>query len=71
MAPRVKKLIGLFFLLPGLGLYLFAAAALGERVPSFWLLQVLYYLAAGVLWAFPTMALMRWMEREPSRKETD
>lgn len=61
MQPRMKKLAGLAVLLPGLGAYLFAAAALGERVPEFWLAQLAYYLAAGIAWAPPAAALLRWM----------
>jgi len=37
MPPRLKKLIGIFILLPYLIIYAFAAAALGEQVPEFWL----------------------------------
>lgn len=66
MPPRIKKLVGLFVLLPGLAAYFFAAAALGERVPSIWLFQVGYYLVAGVAWAFPARYLIQWMNREPS-----
>lgn len=65
MAPRLKKLIGVSILLPGLALYVFAAAALGERVPDVTLLQALYYLTAGIAWAFPARYLMRWVEAEP------
>ncbi len=61
MPPRLRKLIGALILLPGLAVYLIAAAALGERIPNNWLLQVPYYLAAGLLWAFPVILLMRWM----------
>ncbi|GAB4524534.1 MAG: hypothetical protein Kow00133_12810 [Amphiplicatus sp.] len=66
MSPRIKKLVGLFVLLPGLAGYFFAAAALGERVPSFWLFQAGYYLIAGIAWAFPAKFLIQWMNREPS-----
>jgi hypothetical protein len=70
MAPRQKKLVALLALLPGIALYLFAAAALGERVPDVTILKVLYYLAAGVLWAFPARYLLKWADAESSRNDT-
>ena len=65
MSPRIKKLIGFLAFLPALMLYFFAAAALGELVPDNQLLKAVYFLIAGVAWAFPTRYLMRWMERDP------
>ncbi|MEZ5894249.1 MAG: DUF2842 domain-containing protein [Parvularculaceae bacterium] len=67
MPPRLKKLIGFFAFLPALALYFVAAAALGERVPNIQILKVLYFIAAGIAWAFPARYLMRWMEAEPKR----
>ena len=63
MAQRLKKLVGFFLFLPALMIYFFAAAALGERVPNHQLLKALYYLAAGIAWAFPAKYLFVWMNR--------
>ena len=74
MAPRIKKLIGLVILIPGVTLYMFAAAALGERLPGVWFVLVPFYLAAGLLWALPVKYLIQWMNAEPVSKagsETD
>ncbi|MBL4619827.1 MAG: DUF2842 domain-containing protein [Marinicaulis sp.] len=65
MRPRIKKLIGTAFLLPTLLLYFFAAAALGEYVPDINLLKAVFYLLAGIAWAFPTKHLIGWMNAEP------
>ena len=65
MKPRHKKLIGFLALLPALVLYFFAAASLGERVPNVQILKALYFLTAGIAWAFPARYLMKWMEAEP------
>lgn len=65
MQPRLKKFLGLFILLPALFLYLFAAAALSEQLPSFWLLKLVYFIIAGTVWAFPVKYLLRWMNTEP------
>lgn len=68
MSPRYKKLVGFLLFLPALTLYFFAAAALGERVPDFQALKVVYYLIAGIAWAFPTKYLLTWMNAEPANK---
>lgn len=67
MNSRLRKLVGLAVLLPGLGAYLFAAALIGAEAPPHWWFQVPYYAAAGVLWAFPAIWLMKWMEGDKSR----
>lgn len=71
MTPRLKKLIGLFILLPGLLAYVLGAIVLADRVPAHWLAQLLYFAVAGVAWAFPFKFLMAWMNAEPSRSGTD
>lgn len=64
MNPRVKKLIALAIMLPAIMIYFFAAAALGEYVPDFWLLKVIYYIIAGLAWAFPIRILLLWANAE-------
>lgn len=70
MKPRLKKLLGVSLLLPALAAYLFAAALLGAEIPARWYFQAPYYMAAGVLWALPTIAFIRWMERGASQNGT-
>ena len=70
MSPRMKKLIGLGALLPGLALYLFAAAVVGERVPDHAVLRLLYYIVAGIAWVPPVGLLLRWMNGGPSQNGT-
>ncbi len=69
MRPRIKKLIGIFILLPYFIAYAFAAAALGEQVPDFWLLKLLYFMVAGIVWVFPVKYLMMWMNAEPQNRQ--
>lgn len=64
MNPRIKKLIALIIMLPSIMLYFFAAAALGELVPDFWLVKVPYYIVAGIAWAFPIRYLLLWANKE-------
>jgi len=65
MAPRIKKLIGFAVFLPALVIYFFAAATLSEAVPNHQLVKALYFLAAGVIWAFPARYLLQWMNNDP------
>ena len=65
MAPRIKKLIGILILLPALMAYFFAAAALGETLPNNQLIKALYFLIAGIAWAFPAKFLITWMNKDP------
>ncbi|MEM9014013.1 MAG: DUF2842 domain-containing protein [Pseudomonadota bacterium] len=70
MPVRIKKLLGFAALIPGLVIYLFAAAAIGEKIPDNQLLKVVYYGIAGIIWAFPVKYLMLWMNRPPTRART-
>jgi hypothetical protein len=69
MPPRLRKLVGFAFFLPALAAYFFAAAALADLVPKHWLLQAVYFLVAGIAWAFPAKFLFTWMNAEPKSRE--
>ena len=65
MPARTRKLIGTIVLLVFLGLYAWAAAAIGAGRISFapaWA-QFAYFLAAGLAWVIPAGLLIRWMQR--------
>ena len=64
MPPRLKKLIALLVLLPGLLVYFFAAAALGEQVPDLQILKIVYYMIAGLAWAYPVRFLIIWANKD-------
>lgn len=68
MSPRLKKFLGLFMLLPALGGYFAAVIVVADRLPDLWLVKLLYFVVAGMAWAFPAQRLMRWMNAEPARK---
>jgi hypothetical protein len=63
MPARIRKLIGLFGILAFLGLYIWAAVAVGERLPSHWAAQIAFYAVAGTFWGVPLIPLVRWMNR--------
>ena len=70
MSPRLKKLVGLAVLLPGLLLYVGAVVTLAEMLPEFWLGRLAYFIVTGLAWALPVIPLMKWMEKD-SRRGTD
>jgi Protein of unknown function (DUF2842) len=65
MTARLRKLIGTVALLVFLGLYVWVAAAVGSgriaEAPA--VLQLAYFLVAGLLWVIPAALLIRWMQR--------
>jgi nitrate reductase NapE component len=60
-SARVRKLIGLFALLAFMMAYIALVATIGDYVPRHWAAQLIYYVAAGVLWGVPVLPLFRWM----------
>lgn len=71
---RVRKLIGTIILLVFLVLYSFLimTIAVSGHLPENGVVQFLYYIIAGVIWAFPAKYLIFWMMRpdEPSSERT-
>jgi hypothetical protein len=67
---RARKLIGTLILLTFLVFYslLIMTIAVSGHLPEHGLVQFLYYIVAGTIWAFPARYLMIWMLRpdEPS-----
>lgn len=62
MPPRRRKLIALGLLLPGLLAYVLGAIVLADFLPPHWLVDLVYFIVAGIGWAFPAMALLSWAE---------
>lgn len=58
-----RKLLGVGVILAFMGVYIGAAAAVGEHVPDFWLAQLVYYIVAGTAWGAPLIPLVIWMNR--------
>lgn len=63
MSARVRKLIGLVGVLAILAVWIWAASAIGERLPQHPLVLVIYYAVAGLGWGLPVMPLIAWMNR--------
>ena len=64
MPPRLRKLIALAVLAPGLLAWCLGAIVLADRVPDVWYAKLVYFIVAGIGWAFPARVLIRWAEQE-------
>jgi hypothetical protein len=63
MTARRRKLIGSMAIIAFLGLYIAAVAILAERLPPDWIVQLAFFLFAGVAWGAPLIPLISWMNR--------
>ena len=67
MAPMSRLAIALSVGLLGMLLYVGAVVALADWVlQSHWLLELAYFLLAGIAWVVPARALMFWAARAGS-----
>jgi uncharacterized membrane protein YuzA (DUF378 family) len=67
MSPRLKKLIGTIVMVMFVALYALIIVALAPRIltGSSKLVELLFYIVAGLAWVIPLLPLIRWMERKP------
>lgn len=65
MNARIRKLVGTVAILALLFVYVWAAAAIGSGriAEAHGLIQLVYFLVAGLLWVIPAGLLIRWMQR--------
>ena len=57
-----RKLVGMALIVVGLTVYAGLAAWIGGALRPFpWIVELVYYAVAGVLWVFPIRMLLRWM----------
>lgn len=63
MSARARKFVGMLALLAFMVLWIWAAVSLGRFVPSFWLVQLVYYVVIGTGWFVPMVPLVKWMNR--------
>lgn len=74
MNERMRKLVGTVVLLVFLTAYAFVAmlVAVYLQVHGGWLVELLYYVIAGLLWVIPAGAIIWWMQRpdpEPAQRD--
>ena len=65
MNPRVKKLFGTVLMVLFVGFYAMMIVAIAPRIltGASKAAELIFYVVAGLAWAFPLMPLIRWMER--------
>lgn len=61
----MRKLIGGIAIVLGLCAYAAAAVTLGNRLPDHWLVHLLFYPVAGILWVWPAARVVRWAQAQP------
>lgn len=69
MTIRIRKLIGAILLILLVVVWALAAMAIAQfpAIKVNGLIEVFYYVAAGLGWVLPAMALIRWMSRPDTR----
>ena len=65
MNPRLRKLIGSLAILVYLFAYVVVAITIADRLPSNFILTLVYYAIVGTVWGLPLIPLMAWMNRTP------
>ena len=63
MPARLRKLIGLPVVLLFLALYVAAVIWVSDKLPDHWLIDLVFYAAAGIAWGVPLIPLFRWMNQ--------
>ncbi|PPD16567.1 MAG: hypothetical protein CTY25_01085 [Methylobacterium sp.] len=71
MNPRLKKFIGTVIMVVFVIVYALVVMAIAPGIVGAGtskLVELLFYLIAGLAWAVPLMPLIRWMEKKPAPK---
>jgi len=66
MTARYRKLIGTLVLVPFICVYALAAMMVAIAFPPTmpFYAQMIYYVAAGLLWTLPAGLLIKWMSKQ-------
>jgi hypothetical protein len=62
MGPRARRAVASAGMLIFLGVYVWAAIAVADRLPDSPLIDALYYLIVGTAWGLPLLPLLKWAE---------
>lgn len=67
MNPRLKKLIGAILMVAFVIFYALIVMAVAPRIltGASKLVEMAFYVIAGLAWTLPLLPLIRWMERKP------
>ena len=71
MNPRMRKLIGTFILVLFVVVYSLTAMTIAAaKLPgTSGLIQLAYFIVAGLVWVIPAGFLIAWMQKKPSAKK--
>lgn len=64
MSASIRKAIGSVAIVVFLIAYVWAAVAIGVRLPDQWAIRLAYYAVVGLVWGVPLIPLIMWMNRE-------
>lgn len=62
MGLRARRALAGIGLLAFLAAYIWAAIAIGDRLPDVWWIKVIYFAVAGTAWGLPLGPLFAWAE---------
>ncbi|MFM8376735.1 MAG: DUF2842 domain-containing protein [Phenylobacterium sp.] len=63
MQPTLRSFIGSVAILVFLGVYIWAATAIADRLPDDMRIKLVFFAVAGTAWGLPILPLMTWMNR--------
>ena len=63
MSVGTKKLVGSLVLLFGLIVYIVLALQIGARLPHMMLIELPFYIIAGLAWIYPARSIIVWMHK--------
>ena len=63
MHPRLRRALAAVGVLVFLAFYIWAAIAIGDRIPEHPLIQLLYFAIVGTAWGVPLYPLFKWSEK--------
>ena len=63
MPPRARRAVAGLLILLFLAAYVWAVIALSGLLPNHWLIDLIFFAAAGIAWGVPIIPILRWAER--------
>lgn len=71
LPKRLRKFLGTLIAVGFILVYIFVAGVMGDAVvEKHWAIQTVFFLVLGLLWVWPVMVIIRWMERpDPGQTE--
>jgi len=68
MPPRARRFVALIGVMAFLTFWVWGAVSIADILPSIWWVDMIFYTVAGIGWGIPLIPMLRWAEREPTKK---